>query len=462
MKIYNTLRRKKEEFKSIKPNEVKMYVCGPTVYDYIHIGNARPLVVFDTIRRYFQYKNYKVTYVQNFTDIDDKIINRANEEDITAKQVSERFIQETILDCKGLNILETINPCVTNEIDSIIEMIEELIHKKVAYEINGSVYFDAKNYNNYGKLSRKNIDDLISGSRVAINTEKKSPIDFILWKPAKENEPFWESPWGNGRPGWHIECSVMSKKYLGETIDIHGGGEDLVFPHHENEIAQSESLSNKPMANYWIHNGFINVDNEKMSKSKGNFFTLRDIVKEYSYEEVRFFILSCHYRSPLNFSEELMQSSGNGLNRIKTAIENMEFLKDRTKGSITVDEAVLLKDSEIYKDNFDKSMDDDFNTADAITAIYELIKFSNIHLNEHSSNGFIEAILKKTINLLGILGLYFPKESNLENEIENLITEREVARKNKDWATADKIRDELDAKGIILKDTSAGVKWSKK
>lgn len=465
MKLYNTLTRKKEEFIPLEENKVKMYVCGPTVYDYIHIGNARPYVIFDTIRRYMEYKGYDVTYVQNFTDVDDKIINKANAENVDMSVISERYIKEALADAQGLNVEEaTYNPRVTQEMDSIIEMIQTLIHKGYAYEVDGSVFFDTKAFKNYGKLSGKNIDELEVGARIKVDENKKNPMDFVLWKPKKEGEPFWKSPWSDGRPGWHIECSVMAKKYLGDTIDIHAGGEDLIFPHHENEVAQSEAANGKPFAKYWLHNGFINVDNEKMSKSKGNFFTLREIVAEVPYDVVRFFILSGHYRSPINFSRELMESAGNGLDRIKNCHKSISFIyKNAQDKDMSEEEKTLNSQSDSFRKMFEEAMDDDFNTADAVTAIFEIVKFANVNINENSSKKFVEAILNEMVALCDILGIKFAEEEKdpESEEIEALIEERQLARKNKDWATADRIRDELKARGIVLEDTAAGIRWSR-
>ncbi len=465
MKVYNTLTNKKEEFKTLEEGKVKMYVCGPTVYNFIHIGNARPLIVFDTVRRYLQYKGFDVTYVQNFTDIDDKIINRANEEGISCKEVSEKYIEEFLKDAKSVNTLEAdFYPKVTEEIEEILILVEELIQKGFAYEKKGSVYFNTKKYNEYGKLSNKKLDDLIAGARIEIDTEKENTTDFVLWKPAKEGEPSWSSKYGNGRPGWHIECSAMAKKYLGETIDIHAGGEDLIFPHHENEIAQSECANGKSFANYWLHNGFININNEKMSKSLGNFFTLREILEKYEGNVIRFFILSGHYRSPINFSDELIQSAKNGLDRIEKAYDNLNFfLKDNNK-QLLDNEKELLKEVDKFKENFEKNMDDDFNTADAISTIFELVKFSNINVNENSSSEFIKHIIEEIEKFLNVIGITFEKNINndLEEEIEKMIEERTIAKKNKDFARADEIRDYLLDKGIVLEDTRNGVKWSYK
>lgn len=467
MKVYNTLTGKKEEFIPLEPGKVKMYVCGPTVYDYIHIGNARPYVIFDTIRRYMEYKGYEVNYVQNFTDVDDKIIKKANAEGVDSKVISERYIEEAKKDAEGLNVEPaTKNPKVTEEMDGIIEMIQTLIDKGHAYEVNGSVFYDTKSFADYGKLSGKNIDDLEAGARIAVDETKKNPMDFVLWKPKKEGEPYWESPWSQGRPGWHIECSVMAKKYLGDTIDIHAGGEDLIFPHHENEIAQSEAANEKPFAKYWLHNGFINVDNKKMSKSLGNFFTLREIVEHIPYDVVRFFILSGHYRSPINFSRELMEAAGAGLDRIKNAYKSLLFMESKAEGSMTADEAKLNEEADKFRVQFEKAMDDDFNTADAVTAIFEIAKFANINVTENSSKEFVTAIREKMLTLCDILGIK-PVDEVKSNqisadEIETLIAERAAAKKAKDFARADAIREELSSKGVVIEDTRAGVRWSYK
>lgn len=468
MKLYNTLTRKKEEFKPLEEGKVKMYVCGPTVYNYIHIGNARPYIIFDTIRRYMEYKGYEVTYVQNFTDVDDKIINKANEENTDMSVISNRYIEETLKDEQGLNIKSaTYNPRVTQEMPEIIEMIKTLVTKGFAYEVDGSVYYNTAKFNEYGKLSKKNIDELQAGAseRVDIDTNKKNPMDFILWKPAKPNEPKWQSPWGEGRPGWHIECSVMAKKYLGDTIDIHAGGEDLIFPHHENEIAQSEAASGKPFAKYWLHNGFMNIDNKKMSKSTGNFFTLREIANEFPYEVIRFFILNAQYRSPINFSRELVQSAQNGLERIKNSLSNIDYTIQNTKiQNLSEAEKELLKELPKFKQDFENAMDDDFNTADAVTAIYEIAKFANININENSSKEFGESVKSIFKSLTDVLGL-LQTEQKLdidEVEIQNLIDKRQEAKKAKDFKLADEIRDDLKQKGIILEDTRQGVRWTYK
>lgn len=464
MKIYNTLTAKKEEFKPLEENTVKMYVCGPTVYNYIHIGNARPYIVFDTVRRYFEYKGFDVKYIQNFTDIDDKIIQKANEEGVNAEEIAERYIKETLKDADGLNVKRaTVHPRVTQEMDSIVEMIEKLIDKGFAYEVKGTVYFNTKKFDDYGKLSKKNQDDLEAGARIAINEEKKDPMDFVLWKPKKEGEPAWPSPWSEGRPGWHIECSVMAKRYLGEEIDIHAGGEDLVFPHHENEIAQSEAANGKPFAKYWLHNRFLNIENKKMSKSKGNFYTARQVAEEFGYDAIRMFMLSAHYRSPINFSRELMEAASNGLDRIRTSVYNLKHVLDHA----TVTE-VSLKEKENYKvvdgfhNKFQEAMEDDFNTADALAAIFELVRFANSEITREVSKEYAAYMLDKIKLLSDILGLKVEKEEVLlDADIEKLIEQRQQARKDRDFALADQIRDELKEKGILLEDTREGVRWKR-
>ncbi len=467
MLVYNSLTKKKEEFVPLEEGKVKMYVCGPTVYDYIHIGNARPYVIFDTIRRYLEYKGYEVNYVQNFTDVDDKIIKKANAEGVDSKVISERYIAEAKKDAEGLNVeVATKNPKVTEEIPEIIEMIQTLIDKGYAYEVNGSVFYSTKSFDGYGKLSGKNIDDLEAGARVAVDDAKKSPMDFVLWKPKKDGEPYWTSPWGDGRPGWHIECSVMAKKYLGDTIDIHAGGEDLIFPHHENEIAQSEAANGKPFAKYWLHNGFINVDNKKMSKSLGNFFTLREITAHIPYDVVRFFILSGHYRSPINFSSELMEAAGAGLDRIKNSYKSLLFFESKATGEMNEKEKELNLEADKFKLDFEKAMDNDFNTADAITAIFEISRFANTNVNENSSKEFVTSIREKFLELCNVLGI-IPFEENKnssisEEEIQKLIDERTAAKKEKNFARADEIREELLSKGVVIEDTRAGVRWSYK
>ncbi|MBR6400075.1 MAG: cysteine--tRNA ligase [Firmicutes bacterium] len=463
MKIYNTLTRTKEEFVPMEAGKIKMYVCGPTVYDYIHIGNARPYVIFDTIRRYFEYKGYSVNYVQNFTDVDDKIIKRANEEGVESTVISERYIKEALKDAAGLNVEPaTKNPKVTEEMDHIIEMVQTLIDKGHAYEVDGTVFFDTKSFDGYGKLSGKNIDDLMAGARIDVDDNKKNPTDFVLWKPKKEGEPAWQSPWGEGRPGWHIECSVMAKRYLGDTIDIHAGGEDLIFPHHENEIAQSEAANGVPFARYWMHNGFINIDNIKMSKSKGNFFTLREIAAEFPYDVVRFFILSGHYRSPINFSRELMTAAGTSLDRIKNCAKSLDFIVKNTQGEMTAEEKELSAQADAFRVQLETAMEDDFNTADAVTAIFDLVSFANKNVKETSSKAFAEDILNKLLTLCNILGIK-PLEAEEKGDtakIEELIAKRTEAKKAKDFATADAIRAELLEMGVVIEDTRAGVRWS--
>lgn len=467
MKLYNTLTKQKEEFVPLEEGKVKMYVCGPTVYNFIHIGNARPMIVFDTVRRYFEYKGYDVNYVSNFTDVDDKIINKAIEEGVSAQEISERYIAECKKDMEGMNVKPaTTHPLATQEICGMVEMIQTLIDKGYAYEKNGTVYFRTRQFKDYGKLSHKNLDDLRSGERSLLVTgedEKEDPLDFVLWKPKKEGEPAWESPWSDGRPGWHIECSVMSKKYLGDQIDIHAGGEDLVFPHHENEIAQSEAANGKEFARYWMHNAFLNIDNRKMSKSLGNFRTVREISEQYDLQVLRFFMLSAHYRSPLNFSAELMEASKNGLERIVNAAENLKFyLKNAQTEKLMEEEEKAFAQTDGFVAAFEKAMDDDFNTADALAAVFDLVKFINTSAGENSSKAYLENLLKLLKRLTDVLGLIVDKkEELLDEEIENLIQERQAARKAKDFAKADAIRDELAQKGIILEDTREGVKWKK-
>lgn len=463
MKLYNSLTRKKEEFKSIEENVVKMYNCGPTVYNYIHVGNARPLVVFDTLRRYFIYKGYDVKFVVNFTDIDDKIINRANEEGISTTEVSNKYIEAFMEDAKALNLYdyETTNPRATEYINQIINFVQGLIDKNAAYEVNGDVYFNIDAAKDYGKLSKKNLEDLISGARVNINEAKNSPADFALWKSKKEGEPSWKSPWGEGRPGWHIECSVMAKTLLGETIDIHSGGVDLQFPHHENEIAQSETLHDKTFANYWLHNGFITVDEEKMSKSLGNFFTLKDVAKNYDLEVLRFFILSAHYRQPLNFSDHVMEQMKSGLDRIYNAKYRLEdLLENAEEVELTPgeEEILSLMDSRVME--FEKALDDDLNTADGITAIYNLVKDTNTYLGEKTSKYVVQRAQEILLKLSDVLGLLKRDKVEIKDEeILNLIEKRQEARKNKDYQLADEIRDELLEKKIQLEDTREGVKY---
>ena len=468
MKIYNTLTKKKEEFVPITPGEVKMYVCGPTVYNLIHIGNARPMIVFDTVRRYFEHRGYKVNYVSNFTDVDDKIIKKAIEEGVDADVISERYIAECKKDMESLNVRPaTVHPQATQEICGMLEMIQKLIDDGHAYVADdGTVYYRVRSFRDYGKLSHKNLDDLEGGKRsllVSGEDQKEDPLDFVLWKPKKEGEPYWESPWCNGRPGWHIECSVMSKKYLGDEIDIHAGGEDLIFPHHENEIAQSEAANGKPFAHYWMHNAFLNIDNRKMSKSAGNFFTVRDIISKYDPQVLRFFMLSAHYRSPLNFSAELMEAAKNGLERILTAVSNLNFLLSKAEDrEMTEAEKKLLEEAKVYTARFDEAMDDDFNTADAIAAIFELVKFINTNTDGESSKAYLSALHEQIRELSYVCGLIVDqKEEMLDAEIEKLIEERQAARKAKNFARADAIRNELLEKGIVLEDTREGVKWKR-
>ena len=468
MRIYNTLTKSKQEFHPIEEGKVGMYVCGPTVYNYIHIGNARPMIVFDTVRRYLEYKGYEVNYVSNFTDVDDKIIKKAMEEGVDASEISERYIKECQKDMADLNVKEaTHHPKATEEIDGMIAMIESLIEKGYAYEVNGTVYYRVKRFDGYGKLSHKNLDDMQSGHRdilVTGETEKEDPMDFVLWKPKKEGEPAWASPWGEGRPGWHIECSVMSKKYVGDTLDIHAGGEDLIFPHHENEIAQSEAANGVPFANYWMHNAFLNIDNKKMSKSAGNFFTVRDIAEKFPLQVLRFFMLSVHYRSPLNFSDTLVQSAKNGLDRILTAVESAkEVLAKLPKGKqAEKPEEESYKQLQALREKFEAAMEDDFNTADAIAAIFEMVKLSNITVDESASYDYAKSVIDEIEQLCGVLGIETEKkEEMLDEEIEAMIEERQQARKNKDFKKADEIRDALLEKGIQLKDTREGVKWSR-
>ncbi len=467
MKLYNTLSKQKEEFVPLEEGKVRMYVCGPTVYNFIHIGNARPMIVFDTVRRYFEYKGYDVNYVSNFTDVDDKIIKKAIEEGVTADEISKRYIAECKKDMEGMNIkLATKHPLATEEICGMVDMIQTLIDKGYAYEKNGTVYYRTRKFQDYGKLSHKNLDDLRSGERSLLVTgedEKEDPLDFVLWKPKKEGEPFWESPWSEGRPGWHIECSEMSKKYLGEQIDIHAGGEDLVFPHHENEIAQSEAANGKEFAKYWMHNAFLNIDNKKMSKSLGNFRTVREISKQYDLQVLRFFMLSAHYRSPLNFSADLMEASKNGLERIVNAAENLKYKRKNAKTeAMTEEEKSAYAQTEEFVKEFEDAMDDDFNTADAVAAVFDLVKYLNTNTSEESSGEYLDALLKRLVTLTDVLGLIVDKkEEMLAEDIEKMIEERQAARKAKDFAKADAIRDELLSRGIILEDTREGVKWKK-
>lgn len=460
MKIYNTLTRKKEEFVPIEEGTAKIYVCGPTVYNYFHIGNARPFVVFDTLRKYLQYRGYKVKFVQNFTDVDDKIINRAREEHLTAKEVSEKYIEEYYKDAAALNVTKAdVHPRVSEHIPEIIEFVQTLIDKGYAYEVNGDVYFSTRKFNGYGKLSGQNIEDLESGARIAVGEIKEDPLDFALWKAQKEEDEIaWDCPWGKGRPGWHIECSAMSKKHLGDTIDIHAGGQDLQFPHHENEIAQSECCNGVPFANYWMHNGYITIDNEKMSKSKGNFFTVRDILKEYDGEVMRFFLLSGHYRNPINFSDSLMEQAKAGLGRMRNAKETLKHLIANGNGEMTDAEKEALAGYDKYRQKFISAMDDDLNTADAISAIFELITVINTAVRDGASREFAEKSLDTLMELASIVGLLQQDaDKAVDDDIQALVDERQEARKAKNFARADEIRDMLKARGITLKDTPQGV-----
>ena len=464
MKLYNTLTQKKEAFVPIEEGKVRMYSCGPTVYNYFHIGNARPFIVFDVLRRFLEYIGYDVKFVQNFTDVDDKIINRSIEEGITAAEVADKYIAEYFKDADALGIRRAdVHPRVSDHMPEIIEMIKELEARGLAYNVDGNVYYQVDHFHDYGKLSKQSIDDLKSGARIDVNDEKRSPLDFALWKKKKDGEPYWESPWGQGRPGWHIECSAMSRKHLGESIDIHGGGQDLIFPHHENEIAQSEGSCGCKFANYWVHNGYININNEKMSKSKGNFFTVRDIAKHYDLEVVRMFMLMAHYRSPVNFSDELLGQAQNALERLYNAKYQMEYLLENNKSeAASKDEKTWMDNLAQYKKGFIDAMNDDLNTADAIAAIFELVRDTNSNLSEASSREAVKAALDLFKELTGVIGLAAQeKETDLEAEVESLIAQRQEARKNKDFALADEIRDALLAKGIILEDTREGVKWKK-
>lgn len=461
--IYNSLTRKKEKFVPIEPNKVKMYVCGPTVYNYIHIGNARPAIVFDTVRRYFEYKGYEVTYVLNFTDVDDKIINASKESGESFESLTNRFINAYLKDVGALGVKKaTHHPRVTETIDEIIKFIEALIEKGYAYEVDGDVYFQPRKFKDYGKLSDQSIDELRAGARIKVGEKKKDPLDFALWKKAKEGEISWDSPWGKGRPGWHIECSAMVRKYLGETIDIHAGGQDLTFPHHENEIAQSEALTGKPFANYWMHNGYINIDNEKMSKSLGNFILTKDIIAKYDPMVVRFFMLSVHYRNPINFTDELLESAKNSLERIRISYQNLEHRK-KASTNLALDSEQWLEKIAEKIDAFEAAMDDDFNTANAITVLFELSREANLYLEKNQTDvKVIEAFQNAMKTILDVLGIEMEEEDLLDDEIERLIEERNEARKARDFERADKIRDMLLEKNIILEDTPQGVRWRRK
>ena len=463
MKIFNTMTRSKEEFKPLEEGKVKMYVCGPTVYNYIHVGNARPFIIFDTLRRYLEYRGYDVTFVQNFTDVDDKIIKRGHEEGIAPEEIAQKYIKEYFVDADGLGIKRaSVHPQVTENIEQIIEFVKELEDKGYAYAVNGDVYFDTQKFEGYGKLSGIKQEELEAGSRIEVNDQKKHPMDFVLWKAKKEGEPGWTSPWGEGRPGWHIECSVMSRRYLGDTIDIHAGGQDLKFPHHENEIAQSEARSGKTFSNYWMHNEYININNEKMSKSKGNFFTVRDISKLYDLEVVRLFMLSTHYRNPINFSDEILNQSKAGLERLYNAKERVEFIISKLNDNAeNADELKLEEELNSFRQRFIEAMDDDFNTADALSIIFELARFMNSNVNENSTKEFANKVLDEFNELTGVLNVVNKKheEDMLDEEIEALIQKRTDAKKNKDFKLADEIRNELLEKGIVLEDTRQGVKW---
>ena len=461
MRLYNTLKRAKEEFVPIEDGKVKMYSCGPTVYNYFHVGNARPFIIFDTLRRYLEYRGYDVTFVQNFTDIDDKMINKANELGITVKELADEYIKEYFVDAKGLGIKEaTYHPRATENIEAIIDIVKDLEEKGFEYNVDGDVYFSAKKFKEYGKLSHQPLEDLEAGARINVNEDKKDPMDFALWKKQKEGEPAWESPWGMGRPGWHIECSAMANKFLAKTIDIHSGGQDLIFPHHENEIAQSECANGCTFANYWLHNGYINIDNRKMSKSLGNFFTVRDIAGEFDYEVIRLFMLSAHYRSPINFSKTLMESAKSSLERVYTCLETLEFLKNNASVSkITSTEAELKNTLDTFKQKYIDAMDDDLNTADAISVIFEIVAEVNksITMESNSSKEIIDYAINLIKELGGVLGLFIKeKNDEISPEISALLDERKRAREEKNWAKSDEIRDKLKEMGIIVKDTAQG------
>lgn len=470
IEIYNDMAKAKQEFVPIHPGEVGMYVCGPTVYNLIHIGNARPMIVFDTVRRYFEYKGYKVNYVSNFTDVDDKIIKEANEEGVSASDVSEHFIKECKKDMASMNVEPaTTHPQATKEISGMIDMIQTLIDKGYAYVAkDGTVYYRTRKFRDYGKLSHKNLDNMRSGFRelkVSGEDQKEDPLDFVLWKPKKEGEPYWDSPWCQGRPGWHIECSVMAKRYIGDTIDIHAGGEDLIFPHHENEIAQSEAANGVPFANYWMHNAFLNIDGSKMSKSLGNFKTVRDILKEYDGNVLRYFMLSAQYRTPLNFSHDLMESAKTSFERIVNCADNLRFLLEKAQGTATDEEKKNIEEADGFRRQFEEAMDDDFNTANAVAAVFDFVRWINSHVDEKSSKEYLETVQKELLTLTGVLGLNVERKNDISDDlaayVESKIEERKAAKKAKDYAKADAIRDELKAKGIILEDTREGVKWKK-
>ena len=462
MKVYNTLTRKKEELVPITPGEIKMYACGPTVYNYIHIGNARPLCIFDILRRYLEYRGYNVKFVQNFTDIDDKIIRRANEEHVDFSEISERYIKEVWTDADGLNVRHaTINPKATENIDSIIQIISTLIEKGYAYEAQGDVYFSTEKFKDYGKLSHQPLEDLEAGARIMVGEVKREPMDFAVWKAAKPGEPAWDSPWGKGRPGWHIECSAMNWRYLGDTIDIHCGGQDLIFPHHENEIAQSECFTGKPFAHYWMHNGYINVDNVKMSKSLGNFFTVRDVAEKYGYEPIRYLLISAQYRSPINYSTDIIEQCIAALNRLYTCRDSLDFELKNAADAEHDDDKAIIDGFDKYREQFIAAMDDDLNTADAIASIFELVRDINTNVvGKTPSKALVEGAIAMFDELTGVLGLvYNRKTETLDSDVEALIEARTNARKEKNWAEADRIRDQLKEMGIVLEDTAQGVKW---
>ncbi len=466
MKLFNTMTRKKEEFVPITPGEVKMYACGPTVYNFIHVGNARPIIVFDVLRRYFEYRGQKVTYVQNFTDVDDKIINRAREEGVSDQEISEKYIEEYFTDAHGLGVHDaTIHPKATENIPQIIEIIETLIEKGYAYAVSGDVYYRTLKFEGYGKLSHQPLEELQAGARIDVNDIKEDPMDFALWKGAKEGEPYWESPWGRGRPGWHIECSAMSNRYLGKTIDLHCGGQDLQFPHHENEIAQSEAANGCQFVNCWLHNGFLNIDNKKMSKSEGNFFTVREAAKVYGYEPIRFFMLSAHYRSPLNYSRESLTQAQSALERLDTALSNLEFLGEKgAGGDLKPEEMAFVSTFDGYRTRFHEAMDDDLNTADAIGVLFELVRGVNTAVEKEPTAALAKACLGMILEFTQVLGILYhrKKADSLDAQVEAMIEARQEARKSKNFAEADRIRDELLAMGIELMDTPQGVKWKKK
>ena len=465
MEIFNSMTRQKEEFIPLEEGKVKMYACGPTVYNLIHVGNARPIILFDVLRRYLEYRGYDVTFVQNFTDVDDKIIRRANEEGITSKEVAEKYIEEYFKDAKGLGVRPaTIHPKATETMEEIIDLVQTLIDKGYAYPTeSGDVYYRTLKFKGYGKLSHQPIEDLMSGARIDVNDEKENPLDFALWKAAKPGEPYWDSPWGQGRPGWHIECSAMNRKFMGPTIDIHCGGEDLQFPHHENEIAQSEAANDAPFVRYWMHNGFLNIDNKKMSKSLGNFFTVRDAAEAYGYEPIRFFMLSAHYRTPLNYSRESLEQAQAALERLYTARDNLTFLSQNgAEGGPNAAEQAVLDQAEDFRSRFDAAMDDDFNTADAISVLFELVRSANTAVQTEPTKAGAAALLKLVTEFTEVLGLLYGKEEeSLDEKVEAMIAQRQQARKDRNWAEADRIRDELKAMGITLMDTKQGVQWKK-